>query len=303
MKKLLGIFKRLPKTISNFFLKVFYPDLSNPLDFFELKETLANNKKFKDLYKNKRCFIVGNGPSLNKQNLLHIKDEYLFVVNSFPHTELYDVLKPQFFVTWDAIQFDWGNPEYGENRINLFKKIGEYNPDTICILPVREKRKIESKNILNNKNILYSYWGAKWKKYKKTGFNFESQIPECNNVVDIAIMAAIYLGFSEIYLLGVDMTDFFKMYEYSWEGKVDPKYEHFYEHSKEEDKIFKEVMFPESTNEARLRVAADKLMFFRYINDIAIKKNVKIVNMTEGGGLDVFPREKYSDWIKKNKRL
>ena len=36
----------------------------------------------KDIHKGERCFIIGNGPSLNKLDLSKIKDEYTFGVNA-----------------------------------------------------------------------------------------------------------------------------------------------------------------------------------------------------------------------------
>ena len=39
------------------------------------KESSNELKKLKDLYAGKRCFIIGNGPSLRKEDLESLKDE------------------------------------------------------------------------------------------------------------------------------------------------------------------------------------------------------------------------------------
>ena len=52
-------------------------------------------KRFKDIHKGERCFIIGTGPSLNLINFNLIKDEIIFGVNT-PHTGL-----PKFGITCD----------------------------------------------------------------------------------------------------------------------------------------------------------------------------------------------------------
>jgi hypothetical protein len=299
MIDIVGIIKRLPRTLLNNFLKIFFRKYSNPLEFLNFKKDLQENKRFKNIHKGEICFIVGNGPSIKKQDLNKIKGENIFVVNSFPYTKLYEEIYPQFFVIWDDVNFDWENENFGEYRLNLFRKVAELNPDTKCIFPVKFKDQIENKNIFENKNILYAYYGSSWDKNESNNFDFEKQLPFINNVIDLAIMSAMYMGFTKIYLLGVDMTDFLAKYEYSWDQKLDEKYEHFYDHTEEERKVIDYVAHLDSSNEARLRVAADKLMILNNIGKVAKANNIEIVNMTEGGGLDVFSRMKYDDYFKK----
>ena len=40
-------------------------------------------KSLENKFKGERCFIIGNGPSLNELDLNKIKDEYAFGVNAF----------------------------------------------------------------------------------------------------------------------------------------------------------------------------------------------------------------------------
>lgn len=295
--KIISVIKRFPRTFVNNFLKIFLQGFSNPLEYYSFKKDLKENKKFKNIYKGEKCFIIGNGPSINKQDLNKIKGENIFVVNSFPYTDLYDSLNPKFFVIWDDVNFEWENGDFGKHRFNLFTKVESSNPDTKCIFPVKFKRKISEKSLFSADNILYAYFGSEWSKYKKNNFNFEKQIPYINNVIDLAIMSAMYMGFSKIYLLGVDMNDFLAKYEYSWNKSLDKRYEHFYDHTEEEQKVVDSINYLESSNEARLRIAADKLMIFKNIYDVAESKGVEIINMTEGGGLDVFPRMRYEDYF------
>lgn len=57
--------------------------------------------QFKDRFKGKRCFIIGNGPSLNKHDLSKLKGEYSFGVNSFFYKTRETGFRPTFFVVED----------------------------------------------------------------------------------------------------------------------------------------------------------------------------------------------------------
>jgi len=85
-----SFFKRTKKSIKWFFGKLF-PALRGrhwlSLWIFDyrskdFKKYIPIIKKIKDCHKNKRCFIIGTGPSLNKTDLSLIKNEIIFGVNT-----------------------------------------------------------------------------------------------------------------------------------------------------------------------------------------------------------------------------
>lgn len=45
------------------------------------RQNLRRVAAFKDLHQGKRCFIIGNGPSLKQMDLSYLKDEYTFGLN------------------------------------------------------------------------------------------------------------------------------------------------------------------------------------------------------------------------------
>ena len=53
-----------------------------PGDGFAVTENERRILSWKDAYKGKRCFLIGNGPSLNKLDLTKLKDEITIGVNS-----------------------------------------------------------------------------------------------------------------------------------------------------------------------------------------------------------------------------
>ena len=57
-----------------------WPDARfNPLR----RESIRQLAALKDIHRGQRCFIIGNGPSLKKTDLSHLKSEFTFGMNRF----------------------------------------------------------------------------------------------------------------------------------------------------------------------------------------------------------------------------
>jgi len=68
----------------------------------EERKILSKNSIFKDKYKGKRCFVIGNGPSLNKQDLTLLKGEITIVMNHFHLHPVLQVWQPTFWCLADS---------------------------------------------------------------------------------------------------------------------------------------------------------------------------------------------------------
>lgn len=166
------------------------------IDINKIYETNFNYKndkliKFKDIHKGQRCFVIGNGPSLRYEDLecLHANHEICF----------------------------------GANRIYLAYEYTNWRPDyyvAVDYMIVRnDKKKIL--NLEGTKFIRHFYnFSGQWNSkeiYEFRGLVCQPDSPQIsldicegicmgNTVVYDAIQIALYMGFREIYLLGVDMT-------------------------------------------------------------------------------------------------
>ena len=69
-------------------------------------EIIEKNKIFKDMHKNCRCFIIGNGPSLKKHNLSFLKNEITFAVNAFWKHSITKEWQPTYYCFADSVLFD-----------------------------------------------------------------------------------------------------------------------------------------------------------------------------------------------------
>ena len=279
------MFKLLIKKIKDIsILKTIYGLISSDVQYSKVKSILNENRKYKDRYKGKRCFIIGNGPSLNNHNLRLLQGEYLFSVNSMTITKEFDMLKPNFHVMVDSTRFDENNDIFQQNMRDLVKK----KDLPICIFPVRFKNYLEKFGFDKKLEIIYVYPLARTKRIER--IDFTRKVPPYQNVVNIALYTAIYLGFTEIYLIGCDMTGFVSIYD----EKDDINYgSHFYEEKNKKEVKYMKKLHKERTNEFMLKAYGYVFELFRLTQDYALKNNIKIYNATKGGALDVFPRIKY----------
>jgi len=249
------------------------------------------NKAFYNKYAGKRCFIVGNGPSVNKQDLSYLENEYVFTVNQMMRDERFPMLKSDFHVIADPLYFnlDLSN-EYNKKIVELLKKITTENNRPECFFPLQAKPFID-KLQLDNLSINYFFPVFNiYDNYDKK-IDYTKPVPGFYNVVQYAVTLAIYCGFSEIYLLGCDMTGYREVEENTCNNYED---KHCY-HLTEEEK--KNVLHKGRTCEEYFNGFAHMFSDYRRLAEYTADRGIKLVNVTEGGVLDSLPREKYEDII------
>ena len=218
-------------------------------------------KKLKKMYLGKRCFIIGNGPSLTIEDLEKLKNEYTFATNRiyslFNKTEW----KPTFYCVQDTALMLRSHKEI--SRIKADFKFGPL--------------------VLGDKRHYPPIYGASYLELISEDFypelpNFSDRIEngvyEGYSVIYACIQLAVYLGFEQIILLGVD-------HQYSVERKADGQIvrkEGVRDHFDDEDKIDNLPQLDKST------------LAFKAAQIYANTHGVEILNATRGGALDVFER-------------
>ena len=243
------------------------------LDSFELliiklrKRGILSSKKFspikklKNSHKGERCFIVATGPSLTIDDLNKLKGEFVIGVNSI--VKILDQLEylPQYIGIQDSLVYD---------------KIGNL---------------IETCNV---KHIILTDKLYKTLKKPETGRYIQFPLYSCRHAIHGEMMPlssgfsedvsnivysgysitysmlqfAVYLGFTEIHLLGCDCS-------YDTTGGK----QHFVE-SGHFDKYADTV--------------GERMIYAYTVADKWLKENrpeVKVYNATRGGMLEVFPRK------------
>lgn len=261
------------------------------------------NTDVKKKKQEKACVILGNGPSLNKlikEQSDFLKNKDLVSVNLFPNTPLFSELKPKIHVISapDFWRYD-SKPLYFEMRKTHFESMAKKTDWPLEFYTPAPSRKFPEwkEMVQNNKNISAKYYNytpveglscfSHWAYRNNLG------MPRPHNVLVPAIMIAINLGYSEIYLWGAD---------HSWlplisvddnnHALIDNK--HFYDEGSSKP----EQMNKPGSEYRKLHEILKKLMYsfesYFVIKKYAERQGAKIINGTPNSYIDAFERTIYS---------
>ena len=116
------------KSINSYFYRNFFaPRLYN----YRNGDILKNNLSIKNIHSGKRCFIIGNGPSVSNLNLGQLSNEYTFVMAEFEKNIQARELQPKFHIITDSVYFTEDTTEYWPRRLR--EKDEEISTDTTMI--------------------------------------------------------------------------------------------------------------------------------------------------------------------------
>jgi len=229
-------------------------------------------EKFKNLYSKKRCFIVGNGPSLEFNNLNKLENEYVFVTGWFAFHKDYQFLKNIFYCL-GAAPIWWRGSLYSllYNSITINKNILLFAESSF--LPLNIKYRYFPKDKIYYLTLIDG---------KRDGSNISGNIINpielgSNAVQDIMLPIAYYMGFRDIYLLGCDCTI-----------GTDWEHFHFYDIALMPFEMMRQIN--SCSNGFNLKeLELSYIKFKKFFED----NNRKIHNSTNGGNLEVFERVDY----------
>ncbi|MCM1217013.1 MAG: DUF115 domain-containing protein [Lachnospiraceae bacterium] len=231
------------------------------VDLYQYQETRKEKykylEKYKDIYKNSRCFVIGNGPSLKEADLMKLQraNEISFASNGIFHIFDKVTWRPTHYVVCDAAAYKM-----------MYQDIAQFENDNTFIA-----------------DFYYAdFEGVKWanryylinKIYANNEFDFSEDATvgfySGKTVTYVMLQLACYMGIKEIYLLGVDWTGG----KGTGKGRID-----FYQSATEQEKtnrMYDNIMQEKYAYEAAQRYAD--------------AHGIKIYNATRGGELEVFER-------------
>lgn len=262
---------------------------------FHSEPELKENKKFENKYKGKRCFIVGNGPSLKMQDLSLLENEYVFTVNQAIRNENFVKMKSNFHFWADANFFiiDENKPEDME-LLGTMKSVNKGNENIEVFFPLEQKDFVKKFELDKSLNVNYfSSALCMTEKYRKK-IDFTKAIPMYGTVVQWCIIAAIYMGFSEIYLLGCDNTSLMVTLKSALNVNDDDDYAY---HISENEKKRMENLIDRNGLESYTEAYLGTLKDYRIIYGYCRRNNISLVNCSAQTVIDSVPREKFEDVI------
>ena len=239
-----------------------------------------NITHYKNLHKGERCFIIGNGPSLNKLDLTQLKEEVTFGVNSI-------------FLNYDKMGF---NPTYYtvedyhviNERADAIKKI----KGSIKFIPQYAYKSFGDREDVIYINTIPDY--RRYKGYPYFSTDIKRRVWVGGTVSYINLQLAYYMGFEEVYLIGFDHNYIIPSSANISGANIvstedDPNHFH-------PDYFGKGFSWHIPLTE-RMELCYIKA---KYAFE---QSNKKIMNATAGGYLEVFPRIDFDSVIASHKKI
>ncbi len=234
----------------------------------------------KDAFKNQRCFIVGNGASLNVTPLELIKDdgvtvkEYSFATNMISRIFDSTSWRPTYMVLTTT---SLGDPQYQET---ILKGIQESEAAFVWDRFQNDPAFSEFENITwipvihDGPVTLAEARNSFWTKDISKG------VSKFATTTFAALQIAVYMGFNPIYLVGIDQD---------WKP---------FKNGKDINHFHPDYNTKSPTKEQCLISAKAQTKAYRIAKAGAKKAGVEILNATVGGKLEVFPRVEFEGLFK-----
>ncbi len=174
------------------------------------RKSLSLNEPLRNKYKGHRCFILGNGPSMNQLDLSKLGDEYVFCVNEFVRHEQIKNVNPNFYVLADPKFFDMDmNNEVDRALIGRFSDFFAWSDHVSLFIPLEAKECLKEYS-WNCNSYFFNPSGYKsFDPNKKQPVDLTRSMPSMQAVVQYSIIIAVFMGFEKIYLIGTEQTNIF----------------------------------------------------------------------------------------------
>ena len=251
--------KRLRTVANHFKDKVFLDWALNQIDRL---------RQFEDIHQGESCFIIGNGPSITDMDLAPLKDCICFGLNKiYMHPEV-----ERFGIDYHVAV----NPLVIEQSFDEFKTLG--CPSFLSFRPSQGQK-------LDESNYFYIMAGD---THKFCEHPYEP-ISEGCTVTYVAMELAYFMGFSTVYLIGVDHSFSVQGDPHETQVMEGPDSNHFH------PDYFsgKKWQLPDIEGSELAYLLA------RYYYKRAGRQ---ILDATEGGKLEIFPKIDFQDAVSRCRR-
>ncbi len=225
-----------------------------------------NIRTLKGIHNGERCFVIGNGPSLKAKDLDCLCGEQTFAFNRIYKIFGETSWRPTFYCTQDEKMLK-------DSQEDIREMI-----DTPYIFAPINLKWFEGIDKLNTDFFFAMHSPSDFREKPSFSKDIAHKIEWSNTVAYTAIQIAVYMGFKEIYLLGVDHS--FSIYQNS-KGEIikDPTAKDYFSEDYNKDK---EQLYVPMLDLSTLA--------FESAREFADAHGIKIYNATRGGKLEVFPR-------------
>lgn len=288
--------KQIIKIISYFYRNFFLPRFLS----FKYKKILAENRLIKNVYQDKRCFIIASGPSVARLNLSRLKNEHTIVFNEFDKLAQAKELTPTYYVFADTFYFTEAPDHYLTQQ--FLNKQNVIDPKTEVVIHAFGKDFVESNNLFRQHRIRYVLPHGIMSNHFRFNIDLDRVVPLPKNSVIMGIMLAVYAGFKEVYLLGCEHSFLAQpiglgkslTYQHAYSSSLDD-----FSHITDRKTARRYYVGRDLDLNYEANVAHILQLFknYRLLKEKLAKEklNVRIFNATPNSFLDVFPMINFED--------
>lgn len=269
------------------------------LHFLKHQSKVSSNEKYFQKHVGKRCFIIGSGPSMANTDIGTLREEHVIALNSFfmnPQcNEVLQASKPEKYYLVPPNHPPQTATEWIETLTTMQQKIAnplpmfwgiDYNKNHWRTL-------IENNHLFEKFDINYFYCGINTRdgyRLKQKHLDLGGMTLSASNALVNALSLALYMGFSEVYLLGFEHNHICVQKPEEYRAYHDAAH-----YQKELDYDFGDQR-PRHIN---FEILGNNYYTFKIYLEIAeMFPDTKIINCTPGGILDVFPKMKFEEVVK-----
>lgn len=237
---------------------------------YKYRNMLRESTSWSKRYDGEKCFIIGNGPSLQMSDLNKIskKGYKCFAANKI--FKLYEGSdwRPDFYAACDTTLYNNFKEEIDSLELAKFFPL-----DIYC-------------NMKNPAGDIYVFSRLPF-QWKKDHPSFTPDLTKCfaegGTITYHLIQLAVAMGFTTIYLIGIDFS-------FSWGIGPDGKYH--------EDPSVKDHFKEDKTKTDTMPNLYLNQNAYREAKKYADRHGIKIYNATRGGKLEVFERVDIDEILK-----
>ncbi len=241
---------------------------------------LPANADLRDRHRGRRCFVIGNGPSLARQDLTPLAGEVTIAMNGFVRHPLLEVIRPTYYLFADGTFFDGSGPS-----LRLLDDVRQKVRHSEFIVPYAAARDVRNHGWLDEARTRYVAFAGNLRSARLRHVDLTRPVPNVMNCMQLSVMLALYAGCSEIYLLGAD-HDFL-----AHQGT----HQHFYAGPTLAGHAVANDDYGRFRYLEMIRIVNDVWLGYGALRRHADRRSVQIINATDGGFLDVFPRRRFED--------
>lgn len=231
-----------------------------------ISENYRRLAAFRDRHTGRRCFVIGNGPSLKIKDLDRLKNEITFASNKIYLAFDQTSWRPTYYSAVDKLII---SPAY--KKINALNQTATFFPYFFRKYDVR----------FEDSTYFYFVHEAFYPDLPRFSLNPIDKVFSGYTVTYVLLQLALYMGIREIYLIGVDFCYNIDQQNYEDNDQImvsDGTGSHFHSgYLKSGDRLFQ----PNLHLHEKAYLAAGRA---------TEKAGGSIFNATRGGRLTVFPR-------------